>query len=467
MFYSYLEVMLFDIPFAFLQDKEYFLLFSLLVASTIVLVVIIIHYDFSFLYIKCMIRRFIIIHVFKRLLDLGSRIIDPMNVLASFDRKALCDIQMTNNTLLAKILQNNHSCAFYRDRSISFLSFCDRKTGEYESIDEFQEKVPLTTYEDYHSYVNRIVENGEQNVLTPNKIAYFITSSGTTGRKKMIPRSASTIKSSMMLSHAGFSKILMSLPSVSSSPKHKSFFLTSGKRLELFQKSKNGTPIGPLTLWRSAIPCNFIMKLASHCYDLLSYDLIEEIQDFETSTFVQLVFALAIPDIYNYVILFAPSFIHTIKIIEKYSEEISLCIINANFDHSSLVQNNITDLQLKIQLGQALKEVTVEYGGLKYQRERAEQIRIECMKKDSYGILHRLWPNLAYACTVLGGSFAIHRDEIQRYCGKRLPLINLPIYSGSEGMFGFLVNSHTDEYFLLPTYAFFEFIDEEDICQVN
>ena len=84
-----------------------------------------------------MIRRFIIIHVFKRLLDLGSRIIDPMNVLASFDRKALCDIQMTNNTLLAKILQNNHSCAFYRDRSISFLSFCDRKTGEYESIDEF------------------------------------------------------------------------------------------------------------------------------------------------------------------------------------------------------------------------------------------------------------------------------------------------------------------------------------------
>jgi hypothetical protein len=114
-----------------------------------------------------------------------------------------------------------------------------------------------------------------------------------------------------------------------------------------------------------------------------------------------------------------------------------------------------------------LNEVIIEYGGLTYRLKRAEHIRNQCLKKDILGILHRLWPSLVYASTVLGSSFAMYKNEIEGYCGKRLPLINLPYYLASEGAFGFLASIHTDEYFLPPAHAFFEFIKEEDILQVR
>lgn len=99
--------------------------------------------------------------------------------------------------------------------------------------------------------------------------------------------------------------------------------------------------------------------------------------------------------------------------------------------------------------------------------ERAEHIRKECLKRDVPGILHRLWPSLVYASTVLGSSYAMYKDKIQGYCGDKLRLINLSYYLASEGAFGTLASIHTDEYFLPPAHAFFEFIPEEDINQVS
>ncbi|CAF3598588.1 unnamed protein product [Rotaria sp. Silwood1] len=79
----------------------------------------------------------------------------------------------------------------------------------------------------------------------------------------------------------------------------------------------------------------------------------------------------------------------------------SLCIASANFDYSSLVRDNIQDSKFRAKLNRALNEVTIEYGGIKYQLERAEHIRKEGQKKDVPGILHRLWPTLAQPKTLL------------------------------------------------------------------
>jgi len=114
----------------------------------------------------------------------------------------------------------------------------------------------------------------------------------------------------------------------------------------------------------------------------LSIGLIEEMSDFETSSFVQLVFALAIPDLFSYSISFPSVFIHTIKIIEKYSQEISRCISHADFNYSSVVRKTIPDSQLMMRLNRALNDVIFEYGGLKYRLERGEHIRKECLRQD-------------------------------------------------------------------------------------
>jgi len=84
------------------------------------------------------------------------------------------------------------------------------KTSEYEckyqfssiaSSSDYKEKVPLTTYEDYRPYLERMA-NGEENILTSLPVIYFGLSSGTTGQSKLIPVTAlsrKVINSYMML----------------------------------------------------------------------------------------------------------------------------------------------------------------------------------------------------------------------------------------------------------------------------
>lgn len=379
------------------------------------------------------------------------------DVFVSYYQSSLVDLQRTNNQFLEKILEKNHSCTFYKDRSISFLS-----------IDEFRDKVPLTTYEDYRSYINRMIFDGEKHVLSSDNIVYFSTSSGTTGKMKLLPVIMETMKKIGEAARIATALIWRSFPlSSSPDPTRQAFNLKSGKKVNMFQRSKDGTPIGPLSQSFSAFPPISRDSLSASSSNTLTLDMIQEITDFETSAFVQLVFALATSNIYSYSTALPPVFIHTVKIIENYFEEMTLCISSADFVHSSLVRYHIPDSEFISILNQTLNEMTNEYGGKDYRLERVKHIRNECEKKGMPGILHRLWPNLIYASTAIGSTFSMYKEEVQFYCGERLPLINMPIYISSEGPFGSLASIFTDEYFLLPTCAFFEFIKEEDVQQVR
>ena len=58
---------------------------------------------------------------------------------------------------------------------------------EIKTYRQFQEQVPVVSYEDLLPYINRLLE-GEQNILWPGIIKWFAKSSGTTGTKsKLIP----------------------------------------------------------------------------------------------------------------------------------------------------------------------------------------------------------------------------------------------------------------------------------------
>ena len=64
------------------------------------------------------------------------------------------------------------------------------------SIEKFQERVPVHTYEDFKPYINRLLK-GEQNVIWPSDIKWFAKSSGTTNDKsKFIPVSRETLEDS-------------------------------------------------------------------------------------------------------------------------------------------------------------------------------------------------------------------------------------------------------------------------------
>ena len=62
------------------------------------------------------------------------------------------------------------------------------------SIEEFQRRIPIQTYEDVKPYINRL-RNGESNLLWPGEIKWFAKSSGTTSDKsKFIPESKESLE---------------------------------------------------------------------------------------------------------------------------------------------------------------------------------------------------------------------------------------------------------------------------------
>src|SRR5690606_30126580 len=59
--------------------------------------------------------------------------------------------------------------------------------GDIKTLRQFQEQVPIVSYEDLVPYIDRLLK-GEQNILWPSIIKWFAKSSGTTGASsKLIP----------------------------------------------------------------------------------------------------------------------------------------------------------------------------------------------------------------------------------------------------------------------------------------
>ena len=58
--------------------------------------------------------------------------------------------------------------------------------SEMENREDFVKQHPLTTYSQYADYMDRIA-NGEENLLTVDKVLFLALSSGTTGKNKMFP----------------------------------------------------------------------------------------------------------------------------------------------------------------------------------------------------------------------------------------------------------------------------------------
>lgn len=86
------------------------------------------------------------------------------------------DINKIQNKILLKMINDNESSVYG-----AFFDFKNIKNYE-----EFQKKVPITTYEDYEPYIKRI-SNGELNVLTTEKVILLEPTSGSSSKKKLIP----------------------------------------------------------------------------------------------------------------------------------------------------------------------------------------------------------------------------------------------------------------------------------------
>ena len=59
---------------------------------------------------------------------------------------------------------------------------------DVHSIEDFQRIVPLSTYDTYDNYVERML-NGEENLMMARKCKRYCSSSGSVGKPKVLPKS--------------------------------------------------------------------------------------------------------------------------------------------------------------------------------------------------------------------------------------------------------------------------------------
>lgn len=96
--------------------------------------------------------------------------------------RAIRDPMKTQRAVLARILRINRDTRF--GRKYDFASINDER--------RYRERVPVHDYEALRPYVDAHIDSGER-ALTHEAPAYYLRTSGTTGRAKDIPRSIAAI----------------------------------------------------------------------------------------------------------------------------------------------------------------------------------------------------------------------------------------------------------------------------------
>ena len=130
---------------------------------------------------------------------------------------------------LKEILENNKNSLYGKKYNFN----------EIKTIEDFQREVPLTTYEDYLPYIEKI-KNGEEHILTYEKVKMFELTSGSTSASKLIPYTDSLKKEFQ----AGIKVWLYSLYKKYSSLKFGKSYWSITPKIDFQHKEKSLIPIG-------------------------------------------------------------------------------------------------------------------------------------------------------------------------------------------------------------------------------
>ena len=109
----------------------------------------------------------------------------------------------SQDRLLREILSTNADTEFGRRHGL----------GRITSFEEFQRRVPISSYEDLEPYINAAMQ-GQPNQLTKHSPVLFTTTSGTTGNVKYIPMTVESRRSKSRLIRLWFSGLYRDHPGI-------------------------------------------------------------------------------------------------------------------------------------------------------------------------------------------------------------------------------------------------------------
>lgn len=343
--------------------------------------------------------------------------IEKGNLALERIKKASENGYLENVNTLFKLIEENQNTVFGIKHD-----FCSIKT-----YDDYKKNVPLHTYSDYEAYIERI-ENGEKNVLSSRKTIHFAISSGSQGKPKRVPMVQEAADLFALYTHAAAFAVMQ---------KERPWEISRGVSFTevRFTTKENGYTYGAVSgkVREKYKDFEHLIYTTPKC---ISYP--ESEMDFH---YLHLRFAAAEKDLSFITCTFISSVFSMMKYLEKnwqiITDDIEYGTINNSINIPEKIRNEISHLLIP-------------------DKKRADELRHE-FSQGFYNIMPRIWKNLSFIYGISGGSFQMYCSKLRRYSGNIR--IHFSVYSASEGIFAFPLQSESQSMVLIPFSAFYEFMD--------
>ena len=335
-----------------------------------------------------------------------------------------------NTKLLMRILSENRDTGYGKKYGFS----------EIHSVEEYQKKVPVTRYDDYMPYINRMVKKGEQNLLCASTITHFNKSSGTMGVPKYIPMSEDAMQQYNMYNGSGPLGVLANAIGDG---------WINGRSIRLAES----------TAEEVFLPCGATygavsQKMTRQYRDKLKYMYTSPDEALfpkpgTDTKYLHARYALTDENATSFLMAFYSYLIELLRYIENNWEMLVKDIAEGTIDESVLLPE---DVRAKL-----LSEI-------KPMPERAAELRNIFSRGFCEPFVPKVWKKMKYLEGIGTGGFKIYADMIrEKYTGDGIALLKLGI-SASEGFFSFPYRLNSEDTVLLPNSVFYEFLplDAED-----
>lgn len=307
--------------------------------------------------------------------------------------------------------------------------------GEIKTIEEYQEKVPVTEYDHYAQYIDRMSDNGERSLISANEPVWYNKTSGTVGVPKKIPYTQKTrdwFNRYSLGYQQGF--LLKNIGDKFYGGRALNLIRCGGKIVRL----PDDVPFGPISeaalrpyidRWDSIFSMPTQAVFAGKGID---------------TRYLNARYALCDRDVNNIICTFTGFLLDFCRYIEK---------------NWKLLVNDIEKgvIDKKIELPNDVRETLS--ADIKPMPERAAELRAIFEKGFDEPFMPQVWPELNYLVGGASAGFARYTDEVRsRYLGTDIAFFYRGI-SASEGIFTVPVALADHQSCLIPDSLFYEFID--------
>ncbi|MBQ8029136.1 MAG: GH3 auxin-responsive promoter family protein [Clostridia bacterium] len=327
--------------------------------------------------------------------------------------------------LLKKLMRQNKSTLYGKEKGFE----------KVKSVEDYQQFIPLSKYEDYEDYVWRMA-NGEKGLITNRWIRRFTESSGSTGRSKLVPLSGSAEWNCQCFSFSAPVGCAVKYF------KRKGKFLPPQRGMLTAEISARKLPGGATVSCLSSIPL-LNLKPIVRFFTSSPMEVMFPENDVDMNMhYVKLRFALQDEDISYLGTIFITTLESMFFYLENNWEMFCKDIETGTIDESIVMPEHIRKKLLK---------------KLKPQPKRAAFLRGEFEKGFDDPIIPRIWKNCGWLYGMGTGALSHYAARLRRYIGPEMPIHYLG-YAATEALMAVPVELDSFEYVILPHNGFFEFL---------